>query len=240
MPVRERPSARSSAGRLAAINTAIVAERLLVTDDFWTAELARLADLRERTGQKPTDEDIVVLQGVAQDLQTGLAQIRPLATELQMMLDSDVNDEEVNEALSAVADYMSRPEITSLWDENLPDYSFRGAAIASCEYVSEEAPREANEIMLQLAALKDGSIPPGDLGPRIRCGLILVAASGALVGAIAGGAAAAVAGATGVALTLAYISAGAWSVSAIATGIYCWAEAKCPGHLPGIGRFRRA
>lgn len=73
----------------------------------------------------------------------------------------------------------------------------------------------------------------------MRCGLILVAAVGALVGAIAGGAAATPAGVTGVALALVYVGAGAWSVSAIATGIYCWVEAKCPGHLPGIGRFRR-
>lgn len=239
MNVRERPNARSAAGRLAAVNTQILAERLLVTDDFWTAELGRLSSLKESTGREPTKEDIVTLEGVAQDLQTGLNEMQRAAGELRMMLDSDVTDEEVNEALSAVADYVSRPEIAS-WDHSLPDYTFRGAAIAACEYVAEEVPREANEIMLQLSALRDASIPPGDMSRRMKCSLILVAASGALVGAIAGGAAAAVGGVTGVALTLAYIGTGAWSVSTLATGVYCWVEAQCPGHLPHIGGRRRS
>ena len=234
--VAERAGAGTSAGRLAGLRALTVAQKLLVTDELWTGELIRV-----RQSGVVSDEDLAVFEELGQELHSDLAAIRPLSTELRLMLNDDLTDENVDDALRALVEAEPSLEVASRWldGESLPDYSFRGAAIAACEYVEAEAPQESNEIQIKLSELRERRVPPADLPQRLRCSLIAVAAAGALVGAIAGAGAAVVTGVGGAGLVLAYVGAGAVSVSALATGVLCWVEAKCPSVLAAIGRFRR-
>jgi hypothetical protein len=234
LTVAAGPTAKSSAGRLAALNALAGAHRLIVMDDLWTAELRGLL----ARGEAPP-EDTETLQELGNDLRAGLTEVQPLARDLGWML-NDLTEAEVEEGLDALASQVVQPgDVSSEWRAWLPDYTFRGAAIAACDYIVSEAEAEAAAVGKQLAELRDGAVPSGDLGRAFKCALILVTAAAAVVGAVGGAAAGVAAGAVGAAAILAWTGAGAWCLSAVTAGILTWSEAKCSSTLAFIGRGRR-
>jgi len=228
------PTANSPAGKLAAARAFAATQRLIVADDFWKSELERLAYVGEiRADELATMEDAAV------DLLGALADIQPLARELRMMLDGELTDEDVEEALDKLAEAASQPDVPSRWRQALPNYNFRGAAIAACDYIREEAAGESNSIQRELAQLRQGSVPHSGLSRNMKCALILMCAATGVVASAAGVAAAAAAGAAGAALTWTWVGAGFWSASVASGGVVAWSGAQCPGVLAAIGRLRR-
>lgn len=232
--VIDRSIAGSAQGRLIALRGSAVAQRLLTIDDFWTAQLEDVADRGE-----VSEEDLAVLRDAAFHLNQGLAEVQPLADEIRMMLDGDLAEAHVDEALDRIAEFSSQSEMSAQWREALPDYSFRGAAITACAYIVEQAPRETSEIQMKLSQLEAGELPPGDFRLPLRCSLVLLIAAGAVVGIVAGAGAVVAGGAVGAALTFTYVSAGGWTVSTVVAAGVAWSKERCPRALGAIAGSER-
>ncbi len=90
------PTAGGPYGRYVATKAATSAQRLLVLDDLWTAELEQASD------RGALDEaDIAMFRELVDEIQHGLRGLVDQTCDLRMML-SEVGDEEVNSAFEAV------------------------------------------------------------------------------------------------------------------------------------------
>lgn len=236
---------QSSSGLLAALKALTAAQQLIVIDDFWTAELNRLGRSRRPDVSRPDTE---MLSEAGVDLQVGLADIRPRAYALRMMLERELTEEDFDKAVRGLAEESesNAPNLAAQWrdavaglDFGEEQITFREAVIAACDYVVAEAPRESAEIGVKLSQIRDGLIPQGDMGQGMRCALVLVVAGASIAGAACALPAAAAASAPAAVMAWTWAGAGSWWLASACAGVLSWTEMRCPGLMSVIRRRRR-
>src|SRR5689334_9452275 len=94
MASAERPRVGSPSGLLAALRILTLTQQLITVDDFWTAELGRLAQADDVSRE---ERDVLAEAGV--ELQAGLTELRPRAATFRSMLDDEFAEEDVDRAL---------------------------------------------------------------------------------------------------------------------------------------------
>lgn len=215
-----RPTARDSAGVLVTLRAPAVAQELISLDGFWTAELARLREADAASGA-----ETAVIQEVGVDLQIGLQDVRGLAEDLLLMLERDLSDEDINEALARLSTE-SQTDLTSEWQEALHGESLRDVAIGACTYIIENAPLESAEIAGKLVQLRAGSIPEGTFKKLMICSLTVFGTAAVVAGA-----------ATTVPFVV--LPAVATMAGTVAVGAAAWVAADCHGPMYAWRQRRR-
>jgi hypothetical protein len=216
----------STVGRTIAAQAALAARRLLVLDDVWTAQVQTLA-------AAPPGTQAAELPGVAllvEDLVLAIRDLAERATRLRPLLNAASN-EALDEALDAVLTASSHEaELrdiveADLLSSELGGYSLRAAAIASCDYVAEEAAAEIELLYVQLAQLREGEGQAGDVRPPFRCAAWIVLLAGGVAVVVGGGGAPAM------------IVAGVGHE--VGAGLFGWKESRCKEMWRTITRGRR-
>jgi hypothetical protein len=112
----------------------------------------------------------------------GLQEVRRLAGDLLLILERDLTDEDINEALARLSTE-TETDLGSDWQNALEGESLRDVAIDGCTYIVENAPLESAEISSKLIQLREGSIPEGTFKKMMICALAVFGTASALVSA---------------------------------------------------------
>jgi len=213
--------AATPAARAAAVQSLLLAQRVLMLDDVWTMEVERATG----RAHELTESDIEVLEGHVRHLQRSLEETPMRARELRLVLEEMTGDD-VDAGLAAFADSPATPpDLVARVERSLPDYDLRSAAIEACDYLIEEVEEDIRLLEQQLHTLRAEQLPPGDIRLTSRCAFHLLLSGAGIAFAVASGGAAALVG-LGV-------------VVGVGQGVYGWEDARCPRVLPQIGRHRR-
>lgn len=215
------PEVGSRYGRYIATQTTFLAQRLLMLDELWTAELARAASVGE-----VDDEDVMVFERLVGEMQAGLEGIGDAAYKVRMMID-ELGAEGFDLALDRITASQADlgGDLLGILAAEVPDFEPQSATIAACDYIREKASAEAALLDEKLAVIRNGELTPGDFLMPFKCaGLLLLVGAGVAATISTGGAAAPVL--LGVA-------------SQVGFGIREWRRDSCRVELPVISFERR-
>jgi hypothetical protein len=179
-----------------ALEAAAAAQRLNLLDDLWTS-YAQTFDQTEESGQKR-----MTLLGLVDDMQTGLADMRPRAEELQELA-SVVGEEAITRAVDELTiEVPNTDQVRAALGLQSGDSVFANALLAACEHVRDQAPVESKELRAKLETLLglfqaaeadagEAETQAGDFKLDFKCALTIIGAgglvvSGAIMGALAG------------------------------------------------------
>ena len=149
--------AATPAARAAAVQSLLLAQRVLMLDDVWTMEVERATG----RAHELTESDIEVLEGHVRHLQRSLEETPMRARELRLVLEEMTGDD-VDAGLAAFADSPATPpDLVARVERSLPDYDLRSAAIEACDYLIEEVEEDIRLLEQQLHTLRAEQLPPG-------------------------------------------------------------------------------
>jgi hypothetical protein len=180
------PDVRDARAGILAARAVADLRRLLLLDDLWTSRVEALGSVGSAS-----DDELAALKQLGEEVADAIDSARNSVEPIRAILNA-ADDAVINEGLRDVIAAHSQSgqleEIleTAITTEGEGAYEFRGAAIAGCDYVLEEAEAEKAELRAQLDRLGEGETT-GDLRPPFRCAVVLALAGAGVALAVATG-----------------------------------------------------